>query len=370
MSQVYHRLALRQSAVNRAVMLHFGHMVILFLALIVSFALEAYCLYYTWHFRRILLPAAATCGVFTVAGMGFWRFDVWAFLLAIVALYRFFHQAVAADGRSQPLYLLERAKRIWWLYMGIQLFLAVAWWRFTAVTFDMVFDVAGIIGAVTVCVAGVVAVVSVWHWRRAATLPALTESHPRTKDLPTVTIAIPARNETEVLERCLRAAIASDYPKLEILVLDDCSQDATADIIKSFAHDGVRFVQGKPAPNNHWVHKNYASHQLLEHAAGGKVLSMGVDVVLQPHTVRTMVAFMQSENAAMVAAMPQRLEVKGNVWLQTIRYWWEVALPRGFLRRPPVLCNYYCPAGEECRWCRSCPSCFLRGCNRARARRG
>src|SRR4029077_9013676 len=58
-------------------------------------------------------------------------------------------------------------------------------------------------------------------------------------DLPTVTVAIPARNEDAQLDQCLQSLLAGDYPKLEIIVLDDCSQDRTSEIIRRFAHDGV-----------------------------------------------------------------------------------------------------------------------------------
>ena len=49
--------------------------------------------------------------------------------------------------------------------------------------------------------------------------------HYADKDLPSISVLIPARNETEELHACLDALVASDYPKLEILVLDDCSQE-------------------------------------------------------------------------------------------------------------------------------------------------
>lgn len=52
----------------------------------------------------------------------------------------------------------------------------------------------------------------------------------QSKLLPTVTIAIPARNETEALAECLEQWIASTYPKLEILVLDDCSRTKRAQL--------------------------------------------------------------------------------------------------------------------------------------------
>ncbi len=81
------------------------------------------------------------------------------------------------------------------------------------------------------------------------------------RDLPTVSVLIPARNETVNLEECLSSLLLSDYPKLEIIVLDDCSVSKhTSDIIKNYAHAGVRFLAGN-VPSNDWLAKNYAYQQ-------------------------------------------------------------------------------------------------------------
>ncbi len=87
------------------------------------------------------------------------------------------------------------------------------------------------------------------------------------KELPTVTVAIPARNETDDLASCIRTILANDYPKLEILVYDDCSYDRTAEIIRDFAHDGVRFISGLP-PEDRWLAKNKAYDTLYDNASG------------------------------------------------------------------------------------------------------
>lgn len=93
-----------------------------------------------------------------------------------------------------------------------------------------------------------------------ATAARPTEGKFADRDLPSLTVAIPARDETKDLEECLRTIIASDYPKLEIIVLDDCSQLPTADIIKGFAQDGVQFIPGKP-PAKRWLAKNQADRK-------------------------------------------------------------------------------------------------------------
>ena len=44
------------------------------------------------------------------------------------------------------------------------------------------------------------------------------------KDYPLVSVLIGTRNRVELLIRCLKSVLSQNYPKLEILVLDDCSE--------------------------------------------------------------------------------------------------------------------------------------------------
>jgi len=66
---------------------------------------------------------------------------------------------------------------------------------------------------------------------------------------PGVTLLIPAYNEELVIGTCVRAALAVDYPSLEILVLDDGSTDQTARIATAAA-DGDRHVTVLQDPVN------------------------------------------------------------------------------------------------------------------------
>ena len=160
--------------------------------------------------------------------------------------------------------------------------------------------------------------------------------------LPTLTVAVPARNETDDLDACLASLVASDYPKLEILVLDDCSQNKhTPEIIRSFAHAGVRFLQGK-VPDDNWLAKNAAYQQLYEEANGELLLFCGVDVRFQPGSLRELVAALEHKHKNMIALIPQNIVPAAftsleTTLLQPMRYAWEISLPRRLFRRPPVL---------------------------------
>jgi hypothetical protein len=161
------------------------------------------------------------------------------------------------------------------------------------------------------------------------------------KDLPSITVAIPARNETADLTACLESLIASTYPKLEILVLDDCSQNKrTPEIIRGFAHEGVRFIAGQNPPPN-WLAKNFAYEQLFNQSNGALLLFCGVDARFTPESLTVIVKTMLQKQKTMMSIIPQNTAPKSlsleSLLVQPTRYAWELSLPRRWLNRPPVL---------------------------------
>lgn len=163
---------------------------------------------------------------------------------------------------------------------------------------------------------------AVRHYQAAA-----VQSVTKMSELPTVTLAIPARNETRSLDDALALAIKSDYPKLEILVLDDCSQDATAQVIRSYAHDGVRFIQGE-VPATGWQGKNYACEVLAREASGEVLIFAGVDTHLGAQTISHLISYMLRTNSRMLSVLPTRRSF--DFWpafLEQLRNFWQVVLP-------------------------------------------
>lgn len=147
-------------------------------------------------------------------------------------------------------------------------------------------------------------------------------------DLPSVSVCIPARNETNTMSECLERVIASTYPKLEVIVLDDSSVDNTSYLIKSFAHAGVRFVEGTDLSDG-WLGKNHALQGLLDEASGSIVLFMDVETRINPDTIEQLVSYMLQENAAMVSVLPLRSDVwRASALFGTMRFFWEVILHR------------------------------------------
>lgn len=143
-------------------------------------------------------------------------------------------------------------------------------------------------------------------------------------EVPSVSICVPARNEKHAMTQFLERVLASDYPKFEIIVHDDESADETSVLVKSFAHAGVRFVEGSPLPEG-WLGKNNALQSLLSEASGKYVLFMDVDTVVNPDTIGQLVSYAEQEDAAMVSVLPSRRDgYRFNVIFGTLRYFWEL----------------------------------------------
>ena len=144
------------------------------------------------------------------------------------------------------------------------------------------------------------------------------------RDVPTVSVCIAARNEDHAMAECLESVLASTYPKLEVLVLDDNSTDNTSHIVRAFAHAGVRFISGDE-PADDWLGRNYALETLLEEASGRYVLFLDVDARVRPETIELLMRRLMTDGAAMMTIIPQRADMwRQSAWFGTLRYFWEI----------------------------------------------
>jgi chlorobactene glucosyltransferase len=145
---------------------------------------------------------------------------------------------------------------------------------------------------------------------------------------PSVSVCIPARNETHAMTQCLERVLESDYEKLEVVVYDDSSTDDTSILVRSFAHAGVRFVPGEPLPKG-WLGKNHALDVLAKEASGTYVIFMDVDTFIKPTTISQLVGYMMTENLTMSSVIPGRNDAwRASVLFGHLRYFWEVIMSR------------------------------------------
>jgi chlorobactene glucosyltransferase len=93
-----------------------------------------------------------------------------------------------------------------------------------------------------------------------------SESDVPPENPPLVSVIVPARNEAHNIARCVTSILATTYPNLELIVVDDSSTDGTAQIARDAAmrDPRARFIPSPPLPEG-WFGKQWAC------ATGAKV---------------------------------------------------------------------------------------------------
>jgi len=130
---------------------------------------------------------------------------------------------------------------------------------------------------------------------------------------PFLSILIPARNEEANIAACVRSLVAQHYERLEVLVLDDLSEDATATIVTQLIDElpssqkgRLRLLHGTALPSG-WAGKNFACHQLAQHARGDYLLFTDADTVHDPKTAATILTWMKRFSVQLLTGQPEYL---------------------------------------------------------------
>ncbi|MEI6871799.1 MAG: glycosyltransferase family 2 protein, partial [Verrucomicrobiota bacterium] len=126
--------------------------------------------------------------------------------------------------------------------------------------------------------------------------------------LPTVSILVPARNEALNIGACVSSLLAQNYPNFSVHVLDDHSSDKTAQIVQELGltESNGGLISGAPLPEG-WVGKNWACHQLAQHATGELLLFTDADTIHAPDALRSLVAMGRKYGADLTSAWPEQI---------------------------------------------------------------
>ena len=144
------------------------------------------------------------------------------------------------------------------------------------------------------------------------------ESAEPTHEAPIVSLVIPARNEAHNIRRCVESALASRYPRLEVIVVDDHSTDDTGAIVTELALRDARLrVIIPPALPSGWFGKQWACATGAKLARGEVLGFMDADTVQAPDLVPRVVNAMRARDADLLSvAGTQEL---GSFWERMIQ---------------------------------------------------
>ncbi len=283
-----------------------------------------------WRIRKLL----STGIVVGIVVLTLWVFmqtnPPVAIVFSFVSVYRIINLTRIIEGRMHSAYLRRVVIRSSLWLVAIQLLLTTSVYILHPERWSML-----ILSIAQVFVAMWIVLNIMIGFRRSKLIGSIAPHAQR--DLPTVSVCIPARNETTALFDCLESIVNSSYPKLETIVFDDCSQTATSDVVKHFAHAGVRFIHGEE-PHLNWLAKNQAYDALSDAATGDIILFCGVDVRFEKDSIQNAVQYMIENKLDMISILPSRVQYSiTEQIIQPLRYWWELAIPRYLLVQPPSL---------------------------------
>lgn len=105
---------------------------------------------------------------------------------------------------------------------------------------------------------------------------------------PLVSVVVPAFNAEPFLDAALEAILVQDYPRLEVIVVDDGSTDGTADLVRR--RDSVILVQQANAG------PSAARNAGMERSRGDFVTFCDADDLFRPHKVSAQVGYLQENS--------------------------------------------------------------------------
>jgi hopene-associated glycosyltransferase HpnB len=135
--------------------------------------------------------------------------------------------------------------------------------------------------------------------------------HERLESWPDVIAIVPARNEAETIAQTVESLAAQTYPgRLQIIVVNDHSEDATAEIVRRISEAGdvphlVSVLESETLPDG-WTGKIWAMRQGARKAtesAPQYLWFTDADIVHAPDTLERLVSRAEPQNLDLVSLM-------------------------------------------------------------------
>jgi len=148
-----------------------------------------------------------------------------------------------------------------------------------------------------------------------------------------VTVLIAARNEEEKIALTINDILAQDYPKhlMEVIIVDDHSTDRTAEIIRSYAPQGIKLLQlNEDKPLNSYKKKAIA--EAINLSTGDLMVATDADCRMGTQWLSSIVNYYETRNPVMISSPVTYFEEKSLFEnLQTLEFGYLVAMGASFI---------------------------------------
>lgn len=145
---------------------------------------------------------------------------------------------------------------------------------------------------------------------------------------PLLSVMVPARDEGPHIAAGLKSLLASDYPNLEVIAIDDRSTDDTGRVMDELAAADPRLkvihITELPAG---WLGKNHAMSVGQQAARGEWLLFTDGDVVFEPDALRRSLRYSIAEHLDLLTLFPHM--IPGGYWENSVVIFFSLAFMCG-----------------------------------------
>lgn len=129
-----------------------------------------------------------------------------------------------------------------------------------------------------------------------------------------VSVIIPARNESKNIGNILDELSAQGYENLEIIVVNDDSEDNTSVIVleKSKADTRIKLIDSALTDKG-WLGKNHACFRGANHAKGKYLLFLDADVRLGEDAIALVLGYLKKSNTVFLSVFPKQTLINKEV---------------------------------------------------------
>ncbi len=123
-----------------------------------------------------------------------------------------------------------------------------------------------------------------------------------------VSLLIPARNEEQTISLLLNDLIQLKKAPAEVIVYNDQSTDKTATVVKTFSqtYPWIKLLDGT-SPEEGWMGKNYACHQLARLAKCDRFLFLDADVRISQELIKNITYTLDYYHLELLSVFPQQI---------------------------------------------------------------
>jgi cellulose synthase/poly-beta-1,6-N-acetylglucosamine synthase-like glycosyltransferase len=129
------------------------------------------------------------------------------------------------------------------------------------------------------------------------------------KNLPAISIIIPARNEELNIERCLLSLVDQNYPNYEVILVDDNSNDNTVQKARKIQQkfkaklQNLKIIELKSKPQD-WTGKTWASEKGLLSSRYNMLLFLDADCYYAKNCILFAISHMLSNQLDVITGYP------------------------------------------------------------------